>query len=58
MLMRGADRERNWINIAPPAGPFDALALALYEEILEAQSAALAQGAEGQVGLYQANASP
>ena len=56
MLVRGADRERNWINIAPPAAPFDPAALALYEEILSAQSAALAAGAEGQVGLYQARA--
>ncbi len=56
MLMRGADRQRNWINVAPPTGPFDAAALALYEEILQAQSAALAQGAEGRVGLYQAGA--
>ncbi len=53
MLVRGADRQRNWINIAPPAVPFDAAALALYEEILTAQSAALAAGAEGVVGLYR-----
>ena len=54
MLMRGADRQRNWINVAPPPGPFDAASLRLYEEILQAQSTTLAQGAEDRVGLYQA----
>jgi len=56
MLVRGADRGRNWIHVAPPEAAFAPSAMALYEEILADQSPALAQGAAQAVGLYQARA--
>jgi ectoine hydroxylase-related dioxygenase (phytanoyl-CoA dioxygenase family) len=53
LLARGVDRERNWINVAPPCEPpFNAAALTLYEQVLEDQSAAFSQDAEQTVGLY------
>jgi ectoine hydroxylase-related dioxygenase (phytanoyl-CoA dioxygenase family) len=52
MLVRGKDEMQGWINVAPPARLFDPASLALYDEVLAAQSAALTAGAEGQVGLY------
>ncbi|OUS17630.1 hypothetical protein A9Q97_01615 [Rhodospirillales bacterium 47_12_T64] len=52
MLARGADREQNWINIAQPSTLFGANEMKLYNEILEAQSEALTEGAEQKVGLY------
>ena len=52
MLARGADRDRNFIHMAPPQRPFEAQALKLYDEILVDQSAALAQGAKEGVSMY------
>ncbi|MGI3187399.1 phytanoyl-CoA dioxygenase family protein [Nioella aestuarii] len=52
MLVRGKDEMQGWINVAPPARLFDPASLALYDEVLEAQSAALTAGADGNVGLY------
>lgn len=52
MLVRGCDSERNWVNVAPPSEPFGDDAMALYDRIRRDQSAALAQGAAQQVGLY------
>jgi hypothetical protein len=52
MLVRGKDEMQGWINVAPPARLFDPASLALYDEVLAAQSAALTAGAEGEVGLY------
>ena len=52
MLVRGADTNRNWINVAPPASAFDADAMALYNRIMQDQSAALTAGATQTVGLY------
>ncbi|GAB5449369.1 phytanoyl-CoA dioxygenase family protein [Gymnodinialimonas sp.] len=53
MLVRGQDAAQGWINLAGPRGLFDARDLALYEEVLAAQSVALAAGAEGDVAMYQ-----
>ena len=52
MLVRGADRVQNWINIASPSMLFGAEEMKLYNEILVAQSAALTAGAEQAVNLY------
>jgi len=52
MLVQGQDREKGWINVAPPSRLFDPGALALYDEILSAQAAALTAGAQAQVDLY------
>ncbi len=54
MLVRGQDRHQGWINVAAPSSLFDPSALALYDEVLAAQTAVLAAGAEGDVSLYQA----
>ncbi|MEM6588310.1 MAG: phytanoyl-CoA dioxygenase family protein [Pseudomonadota bacterium] len=53
ILARGADRTGNFINFAPPTDPFTPASLALYDEIRDAQTAALMDGAtdKGQ-GLY------
>lgn len=56
LLLRGADRIRNRINIAPPPGDFTPARLALYEEVLAAQSAALASGLDDAAQLYKGNA--
>ncbi|HUS52452.1 MAG TPA: phytanoyl-CoA dioxygenase family protein [Thermohalobaculum sp.] len=56
MLARGCDRTRSRINVAPPPGSFSPAALALYEEVLAAQSSTLAEGAEAPVGFYQTEA--
>ena len=53
MLVRGADRSRNWINIAPPSSLFAPASLALYDRILADQAAALTAGADQAVGLYK-----
>ena len=45
ILARGADRTGNFINFTPPRAPFTAESLALYDEIRNAQSAALMNGA-------------
>jgi ectoine hydroxylase-related dioxygenase (phytanoyl-CoA dioxygenase family) len=52
MLVRGADRTRRRINLAPPPGSFTAARLALYEEVLAAQAGTLADGAGDAVALY------
>ncbi|WP_419904154.1 phytanoyl-CoA dioxygenase family protein [Kiloniella sp.] len=52
MLVRGADRAQNWINISAPSNLFGVEEMKLYNEILVAQSAALTEGAEQTVNLY------
>ena len=52
MLARGVDRVGGFTHFAAPARAFDAGALALYEEIREAQRAALAEGATGELNTY------
>lgn len=47
MLARGADRIGNFIPIAPPTGYFDAGALAVWEEIRQAQAQVMMKGADG-----------
>jgi ectoine hydroxylase-related dioxygenase (phytanoyl-CoA dioxygenase family) len=53
MLLRGCDRARNRFNLAPPDGSFTPAGLSLYEEVLKAQSATLADGADGQASFYE-----
>jgi hypothetical protein len=53
ILARGADRTGNFINFTPPDAPFSPASLALYDEIKEAQAAAIMDGAKGDAqGLY------
>ena len=52
MLVRGADRTGNFINIAPPRAPFAPEALALYDEIRSAQAQATMKGTANTKGLY------
>lgn len=52
MLVRGADRTGNFINIAPPRATFAPEALALYDEIRAAQAKAMMAGAQNRKGLY------
>ena len=52
MLVRGADRTGNFINIAPPRAPFAPEALALYDEIRTAQAQATMKGTDNAKGLY------
>ncbi|MFK7945900.1 MAG: phytanoyl-CoA dioxygenase family protein [Paracoccaceae bacterium] len=52
MVMRGADRVGNRVNVVPPPGSFTSEKLALYEEVLAAQTSALAEGLEGDKALY------
>ena len=54
MLVRGADALRRWTPVAGARALFDPRDLALYERVLQDQSAALSAGAEGAVGLYAA----
>ncbi len=56
MLVRGADRKGNWINVAPPSEAFGANEMALYNDIMKDQAVALAEGAEQTVGLYAGGA--
>lgn len=57
MLMRGADRIGNRINLVPPSGTdFAPDRLALYEEVLATQSAVLADGLSGAEKMYQRRA--
>jgi len=53
MMARGVDRAGAFIHYAPPAQPFEASALRLYEEIRQDQAVALTEGAAGDVGLYR-----
>ncbi len=55
MLMRGADRVGNRINVVPPPGSFTPAHLALYEEVLATQTEVLADGIEDGAALYAAN---
>ncbi len=52
MLVRGADRTENFINIAPPRAPFTPESLALYDEIRAAQAQATMKGTDNAKGLY------
>lgn len=52
MLVRGTDARQGWINVAGPRGLFHPTDLALYDKVLQDQSAVLAAGATGAVGLY------
>ncbi|MEM1300818.1 MAG: phytanoyl-CoA dioxygenase family protein [Pseudomonadota bacterium] len=52
VLMRGADRVGNRINVVPPPGSFTAEKLALYEEGLALQAAYLSEGLEDGRALY------
>ena len=54
MPVRGHDTSGNWVHVPVPATPFDPAAMALYEQVLTDQSVALAEGAQGAVGLYAA----
>lgn len=47
MLARGADRVGNFIPVAPPQGYFARSALAVYEEIRQAQAQVMMKGAKG-----------
>ncbi|MFQ5565031.1 MAG: phytanoyl-CoA dioxygenase family protein [Paracoccaceae bacterium] len=52
-LVRGCDRDGNRINMVPPAASFTDAGLAMYEEVLAAQPATLADGAAEQVSFYE-----
>ncbi|WP_397543539.1 phytanoyl-CoA dioxygenase family protein [Roseovarius salis] len=53
ILARGADRTGNFINFTPPRTPFAPESLALYDEIRQAQSASLMNGAKADTkGFY------
>lgn len=55
MMARGVDHTGNFLHFMPPTRNFDSRALELYEEIRKAQTKALAQGAQKDVSLYQAD---
>ena len=57
MLVRGRDLHNGWIPVAPPAALFEPRGLALYDEVLTAQSVTLAAGATQSVGMYEAEGS-
>lgn len=52
MLVRGADRSGNFINIARPADYFEPHALALYDQIREDQLKALSAGLDSKTQMY------
>ena len=52
MLMRGADRVGNRINVVPPPGSFTPAHLALYEEVMAAKSKVLGDGIDGDNTLH------
>lgn len=52
MLVRGADRVGNFVNIAAPQRPFESGALALYEEMRQEQAKALSAGMSNRAKLY------
>ena len=56
MLMRGADRPRARINVAPPPGSFTPAHLALYEEVWAAQADIFAGGLEDTARMYRGTA--
>ncbi len=45
MMVRGMDRQRNFVHLAPPAGDFSELGLALFEEVAAEQAKPLGAGA-------------
>lgn len=52
ILARGADRTGNRINMMPPPGSFTPARLALWDEVVSAQSSVLADGLESTDDLY------
>lgn len=56
MMARGVDTSGNFIHYMPPTANFSPHALALYDKIREDQAKALAQGAVGDVSLYDKSA--
>ncbi|MBD3662807.1 phytanoyl-CoA dioxygenase family protein [Sulfitobacter aestuariivivens] len=53
MLVRGADRVGNFINVAAPTQPFTPASLAIYDEVRTAQSQAMMAGAKvNSKGMY------
>lgn len=52
MVVRGADRNRNFIHYAPPSELFSARNLELYEDMREAQRQAIMKGAKKNSHLY------
>jgi len=46
MMVRGVDRGRNWIHVAPPTRNFDPVDIRLWEQVQQEQSAALAAGSD------------
>ncbi|MGD1924823.1 MAG: phytanoyl-CoA dioxygenase family protein [Paracoccaceae bacterium] len=53
MLMRGVDRVGSRCHVVPPPGSFTPAKLALYEEVLSAQSVTLADGLDDDAELYK-----
>lgn len=53
MLVRGADREGNFINFMPPRGLFDDRALTLYDEIRDVQQAIKMRGSAAKNTTFQ-----
>lgn len=56
-LVRGANRSRNLISVAAPSRAFDPGAVALFEEITEAQSTALGEDAEEELSYIRTSSS-
>ena len=54
LMARGTDNTGNFTHIPAPASLFSAEAIALYQQIRTDQAKAIAQGAEKDVSLYQA----
>lgn len=52
ILARGADRQGNFIHVAPPKGLFNATDLQLHEEIRVAQAAAKMKNVKAKKGLF------
>ena len=52
MMVRGADRHGNFRHAPPPGGWFEPAALALYEEIRQAQAKVMMKGASGAAEMY------
>ncbi len=55
MIARGVDTSGNFIHFMPPTELFSPESLALYAQIRQDQSKALAEGSKGDVDLYQAD---
>lgn len=52
MLARGQDRHGNFIHVPPPSANFAPDALALYDEVREAQSKVMMKGASARTEMY------